>query len=79
MEEEPPNKVRFADLKSDSCRFIVEGRTAEKYRFCHKTKERGAYCEEHAKLCYVPLSKPSKNTIRKAFKLMGRPNRFTVK
>ena len=67
----PPEKsgrFRFIDLRADSCRYIVSGKRAEEFLFCGAPKERGAYCEEHAILCYVPLSKEARRSER-PFKL----------
>lgn len=52
--------IRFIDLVADSCRYVVSGRTPDQYRFCGDPKKIGAYCAEHAALCYVPLSKAAK-------------------
>lgn len=65
----PPEKTgrfRFIDLRPNSCRYVVSGKRAEEFLFCGEPKKRGAYCAEHAKLCYVPLQK---GTGKATFKL----------
>lgn len=48
-----PNHVQLDGLRLMSCRFIVcESPTGPFY--CGEQKERGSYCEPHAKLCYIP-------------------------
>jgi GcrA cell cycle regulator len=46
--------IRFMQLRSSSCRFIISGKEPENFLFCGDPKERGSYCAEHAALCYVP-------------------------
>lgn len=65
---EKQGRFRFIDLRRNSCRYVVSGKTAEEFMFCGEPKKRGAYCEEHAKLCYVPLSKEARRSER-TFKL----------
>jgi GcrA cell cycle regulator len=52
--------IKFIDLKAESCRYVISGRTPDQFRFCGDPKKTGAYCAEHAALCYVPLSKSAK-------------------
>ncbi len=76
---EPPKPLkksgtfRFIDLRNNSCRYIVSGKRAEEFLFCGEPKTKGAYCKEHAALCYVPLSKHARSENR-TFKLTNRNN-----
>lgn len=53
-------KVKFIDLQPDSCRYIVSGKRAEEFLFCGAPKTRRAYCDEHAKLCYISVQRENK-------------------
>jgi hypothetical protein len=53
--------IKFADLTSKSCRYVVNSGDIKDFLFCGKLKERGSYCEEHAKLCYYTLIRTPKN------------------
>ena len=67
---EPPasqksrNGIRFMQLRSSSCRYVVSGKEPENFLFCGDPKERGSYCAEHAQLCYVPLSRHARRDDR---------------
>ena len=65
---EKTGKFRFIDLTRNACRYVVSGKRAEEFLFCGEPKQRGAYCEDHAKLCYVPLSNNGRRSER-TFKL----------
>ena len=51
---EPTNIVNITMF---SCRYVVEEGDTESLLYCNKIKIRGAYCEDHAKLCYAATSK----------------------
>lgn len=53
--------LRFEQLRSQSCRYVINSGNVKDFLFCGKPKERGAYCEEHAKLCYYTLIRTPKN------------------
>ena len=40
-------------LRANSCRYVVNDGHASQFLFCGKPKEKGAYCMDHAQLCYV--------------------------
>ena len=46
--------VTFLNLKLSSCRYIIGEPNGAKTIYCGATKQRGSFCMEHAKLCYVP-------------------------
>lgn len=46
--------IKFMDLTPFSCRYIVNEGHASTFLFCGKPKTTRAYCEDHAKICYVP-------------------------
>jgi hypothetical protein len=56
IKKEKPTTVRFDNeiirLKIDSCRYIMND-DMTKPIFCGDTISRRAYCETHAKLCYI--------------------------
>jgi hypothetical protein len=54
IEEQPISGVTLLQLKPKSCRFIISHEDANVRIFCGKNKERGAYCGNHARLCYLP-------------------------
>ena len=62
VEPPPPPKaaqkqgIKFIQLRSMSCRYVVSGKEPEDFLFCGDQKVRGAYCAEHAALCYAPLN-----------------------
>lgn len=58
----PPHSLNigFWKLKNNSCRYVVNDGVAEQFIFCGAPKERGAYCEEHAKICFMPPKVPNK-------------------
>lgn len=51
-----PQGITFMQLRAMSCRFVVSGKEPEDFLFCGDRKVRGAYCAEHAALCYVPAN-----------------------
>ena len=55
------NPIKFEKLTSKSCRYIINSGEVKNFLFCGKPKERGAYCEGHAKLCYYTLIRTPKN------------------
>lgn len=59
LPEPPPlsQPVKFMSLTSQSCRYVVSGGVAKDFLFCNQPKGvNSAYCEEHHRLCYVPMS-----------------------
>lgn len=46
--------VGFWKLTPQSCRYVVNDGRPEQFIFCGAQKERGAYCAEHAAICYMP-------------------------
>jgi len=51
---------KLMQLRADSCRYIVNDGHAAHFLFCGKPKEKGSYCMDHAKLCYVKPNKGAK-------------------
>lgn len=45
--------LTILQLKMNSCRYIIREDDAWNTFYCGVPRERGAYCEDHAKLCYV--------------------------
>jgi hypothetical protein len=64
---EHKENIHLIELKTDSCRFPVSGNYAP-YIFCGKQQEKGSYCLEHYKLCYIP------NTSQSQRRKMGNAN-----
>jgi GcrA cell cycle regulator len=61
----PRQPVMFNGLRPDSCRYVINDGNAGNFIFCNKVKKVQSYCEEHAKICYVPArSKPSEHQSR---------------
>ena len=62
IKPEPDPKIKgkrnatLLNLKFNSCRYIIGETNGAKTIYCGATKQRGSFCMEHAKLCYV-LSK----------------------
>ena len=52
--------IRFWKLKNNSCRYVVNDGRPETFIFCGAPKERGAYCAEHAAICFMPPKVPDK-------------------
>jgi len=46
--------IKFIDLTPFSCRYIVNDGHASTFLFCGKPKTNRSYCDDHAKICYVP-------------------------
>lgn len=46
--------IKFMDLTPFSCRYVVNDGHASTFLFCGKLKVKGSYCEDHAKICYMP-------------------------
>lgn len=61
-EKKAPNQrnIKFKHLSSESCRFIINDGRPENFIFCGAQKERGAYCAEHAAICYIPSKPPER-------------------
>lgn len=53
--------IKLTELKNSSCRFIINDGPAHGFLFCGKKKEKGPYCAEHRKLCYIKVQ-PRKRT-----------------
>jgi len=53
--------VKFEQLTSKSCRYVINKGNVKDFLFCGQPKERGSYCEEHAKLCYYTIIKKPKS------------------
>jgi len=49
-----PGAMKFMDLNPFSCRYVVNDGHASTFLFCGKPKEKGAYCADHASICYIP-------------------------
>jgi hypothetical protein len=47
--------IGLMDLRRSSCRFIINDGPAQGFLFCGKEKEKGPYCADHRKLCYVKV------------------------
>jgi GcrA cell cycle regulator len=61
----PRQPVMFDGLRPDSCRYVINDGNAGNFIFCNKVKKVRSYCEEHAKICYIPArSKPSEHQSR---------------
>lgn len=55
-----PNNIKFKQLTAKSCRYVVNDGRPENFIFCGAPKERGAYCEAHALICYAPSKPPER-------------------
>jgi hypothetical protein len=55
--------IKLMDLKNNSCRFIVNDGPAQSFLFCGKEKEKGPYCSDHRKLCYVKVTPKQRNNL----------------
>lgn len=55
--------LRFEQLKRTSCRYVVNSGRPENFLFCGEPIDRGAYCEHHANICYIPNEKLFKKTV----------------
>jgi GcrA cell cycle regulator len=53
LKNNPPKMLSIMELKPRHCRWPIGDPRDEKFRYCGAHKERGAYCHEHAALCYV--------------------------
>lgn len=49
--------VNILKLSFQSCRFIVEEGGVHETKYCNNKIHKGAYCEDHYKICYVPAKK----------------------
>ena len=59
--------IKFEKLTSRSCRYVINNGDVKDFLFCGKPKERGSYCEDHAKLCYYTLIRTPKNEDKTQF------------
>jgi len=53
-------KYGIMDLKWGVCRYILNKDTSRP-EYCCEPVTRGAYCAQHAKLCYLPQKKETKS------------------
>lgn len=63
LPEMPPIKdkpIGFFELTPFTCRYIVNDGKPSQFLFCDKPKVIRSYCDEHAKLCYLPPKKKEK-------------------
>ena len=52
--------IKFLDLKPFTCRYIVNDGKPSEFMFCGKPKMIRSYCDEHARLCYMPTKTKEK-------------------
>ena len=45
--------MKFTELTSRSCRFVLNDGRPETFFFCGEPKSVGPYCKDHAALCYL--------------------------
>lgn len=57
--EAKPLNISFWQLKNNSCRYVTNEGRPENFLFCGAPKERGSYCEAHAKICFAPPKTPA--------------------
>lgn len=63
MKDKPsakPRNIKFKNLVSSSCRYVINDGRPENFIFCGAPKERGSYCEAHATICYIPSKPPAR-------------------
>lgn len=65
LEAEPIN-IKFKDLTSMSCRYVVNDGRPENFIFCGALKERGPYCGAHARICYNVPNYEQRREIKRA-------------
>ena len=53
LEEQPPRMIGIIELSWNTCRY-PHGDEAP-YLYCGEAVHHGAYCQEHARLCYIQL------------------------
>lgn len=53
-EPDPANRVAFAELHAQHCRFPYGDPGHPDFLFCGSPKQRGPYCEHHARIAYQP-------------------------
>jgi hypothetical protein len=52
--------IGFWKLKSNSCRYVVNEGRPENFIFCGSPRVQGAYCKDHAAVCFAPPKVPTK-------------------
>lgn len=65
-DEANPLNIKFWDLTADSCRYVMNDGRPENFIFCGAPKERGAYCEAHAKICFNVPTYEQRREIKRA-------------
>jgi hypothetical protein len=55
--ENPSVGMTLMDLKSTSCRYVIETHSKHGTLFCGNENYKRSYCEEHFRLCYYPVRK----------------------
>jgi hypothetical protein len=58
--------LTLMQLRTNSCRYVVNEGHASQFLFCGKPQEKGSYCMEHAQLCYI---KPHRGTKKEREKI----------
>ncbi len=53
--------ITITQLTNRSCRYILNDGESEDYLYCGQVRSRGAYCNHHAKMCYISHTKKSVN------------------
>ena len=56
-ETTPEKNIDILHLVESSCRYITGEKKGRGALYCGRNKTTRAYCEEHARLCYIPLKK----------------------
>jgi len=59
--------LKFEQLAPRSCRYVINSGNVKDFLFCGKPKERGAYCEDHANLCYYTIVRTNRNESKTQF------------
>lgn len=55
-DQPPKDGLTILELTENSCRYIIGNQPPEKSVYCGKKKKVGSYCEDHARLCYIPAT-----------------------
>jgi hypothetical protein len=58
-DKHPKPVSNIVKLKHDSCRFILNSDMTQPI-FCSNVIHHRSYCEEHARICYVPIVRKAK-------------------
>ena len=69
--------ISLMELRTDSCRYVINDGLPSQFRFCGQPKFSKSYCENHHKICYYKPTKSARSKFVKKKAVVSSVNVFT--